>query len=230
MKHFSIVAFVALSILFVSCQKQPSQPEKQTFPTPASSEMSALRTALTLAKYGYREQSPSALIEAANIMISTPQQPLTVEGTRSSEDKAEAKPMKVIEPAVILADAKEMADGDEMLLAMADKVLMKMEAQWDKMRGSFDGPKRRMDYVSGKGQMIYNIPFRAGEIGEVTVLGSGDTDLDLFIYDANGGLINSDTNDGDDCYARFAPRMAGNVTIKIVNRGTEQNDYSMITN
>ena len=67
----------------------------------------------------------------------------------------------------------------------------------------------------------------AGVPARVIVNGDGDTDLDLYIYDASGRLLASDDDFTDYCIGTFIPRFTGDVTIRIVNRGSVYNDYDI---
>jgi hypothetical protein len=61
----------------------------------------------------------------------------------------------------------------------------------------------------------------------VYVSGDGDTDLDLFIYDENGVLIDSDTDYGDECVVTVVPNWTGRFTIQIRNLGSVYNRYTL---
>ena len=65
---------------------------------------------------------------------------------------------------------------------------------------------------------------------EVAVVGDGDTDLDLYIYDSNGNLIEKDDDYTDTCYCSWTPKWTGAFTIKIKNRGGVCNYYTLYTN
>lgn len=67
----------------------------------------------------------------------------------------------------------------------------------------------------------------AGVPVQVVVDGDGDTDLDLYIYDANGRLLASDDDFTDYCVGSFTPWFTGEVTIRIVNRGSVYNEYQI---
>ncbi len=62
------------------------------------------------------------------------------------------------------------------------------------------------------------------------VEGDGDTDLDLYIYDANGNLIVADEDYTDYCICDFRPYVTSQFTIKIVNRGSVYNRYHLLSN
>lgn len=71
----------------------------------------------------------------------------------------------------------------------------------------------------------YSHKFYAGELVYIFVDGDGDTDLDLYVYDENGHLIDSDTDEGDTCLCTFTPRWTGRFTIKVKNLGDVYNRY-----
>ena len=73
----------------------------------------------------------------------------------------------------------------------------------------------------------YTITLRAGETTRVRVSGDGDTDLDLYVYDENGNLIASDTDYTDECFVSVTPRWTGVFYVKIVNRGSVYNRYTL---
>ena len=72
--------------------------------------------------------------------------------------------------------------------------------------------------------------FWASELAEVCVSGDGDTDLDLYVYDANGNLIGSDTDYTDECVVRWVPAWTGTFIVKVVNRGALYNNFAIWTN
>ncbi len=71
----------------------------------------------------------------------------------------------------------------------------------------------------------YSQRFYAGESVYIYVKRDGDTDLDLYVYDENGNLIDSDTDTGDTCLCTFTPKWTGRFTIKVKNLGGVYNRY-----
>ncbi len=61
----------------------------------------------------------------------------------------------------------------------------------------------------------------------VLLSGDGDTDLDLYIYNSSGDLVDSDTDNTDDCVCGWSPSSSSYYTIKIVNRGAVYNAYTI---
>jgi hypothetical protein len=61
----------------------------------------------------------------------------------------------------------------------------------------------------------------------IVVAGDGDTDLDCSVYDGDGQLLASDTNDTDRCVMRFTTPHSGLVGIRIDNLGDVWNAYEI---
>ena len=84
------------------------------------------------------------------------------------------------------------------------------------------------DAVEAYSTDVYTVKCYGGEVTRVVVDGDGDTDLDLYVYDENGNLIASDTDYTDYCVAAWRPNWTGYFTIRIVNRGSVYNRYSIV--
>lgn len=204
-----------------------AQEEKDTTVVIPKSE-NTLRVAAELSKYGYANNDALSLIQAARL---SKQSGFTVEERKKAEVE-EMRPAPEpgkkggqvsLDPTKLLNDAKTMAGDDGVLLALIDDVN-------SNVRGAVGGPRYNYSSVSAGGTDVYNISFRAGELAIVTVVGDGDTDLDLYVYDNNGNLIDSDADYTDNCVCTWTPRWTGNFRIKIVNRGRVFNRYVLRTN
>ena len=201
----------------VSAQDVPQTKETVNVPTSAS----MLSTAGQLVKYGYEEGEALPLIQAADIyltfagkqMDAKPEQEGGVESAQKADNKVTFDPQK------LLADATVMADGDSTLLALIDNI--KNSAT----RGSTLGVSTTTEVVKAKATDTYTVRFRGGEEAMVIVSGDGDTDLDLFVYDENNNLIDSDTDNTDDCVCVWVPKRTGNFKIKVKNYGNISNRY-----
>ena len=217
---------VCLCSLALTAFAQGEKPESNR---PASPEISALQTAAGLAKYGYANFSATALVEAAKIFAETKTQPLDVEVEHGKAETVTDKNNAVsFEPAQLLADAKKFAGKDKVILAYIKRVEKSIVS--GSTRGAVGGPKIQKERVLGKDVDTYKVKFWAKELAEVCVSGDGDTDLDLYVYDENGNLIESDTDYTDECVVRWVPAWTGTFIIKIVNRGALYNNYVIWTN
>lgn len=91
------------------------------------------------------------------------------------------------------------------------------------------GPKGADDSIEAYQTITYNASFYGNALARVGIIGDGDTDLDLYVYDENGNLIASDTAAGDRCYVSWVPKWTGRFIIKVVNRGSVYNDFRLRT-
>lgn len=223
------ITFFMLSLLCASTLSAQTPEPKEELQGNASPAVSALRLASDLVRYGYSQQSAMPLINALQIISENPTQPLKAEVERDVEviEDASKSGKVTLDFDTILADAKDFADGNETLLSL----LAQIEADnQGAHRGAVNGPSKTYETVRAGDTDIYRISFVAGYLAEILVSGDGDTDLDLYVYDTNGNLIESDTDYTDDCYVRWVPRWTGSFIVKIVNRGRVYNRYVMLTN
>lgn len=223
-KTFLIVCLccITLSVL--------AQEEKTVVDQPVSPEMTALQTAANLAKYGYATYSPTALIEAARIFGITKVQEADFKKVKESEATGDEKEQKVsFSPTQLLADAKKYAGKDKTILALVKKTEEEINSA-GATRGAVGGPKYSEDRVYGKDYEDYQCKFWANELAEVIVVGDGDNDLDLYIYDEKGNLIASDTDYTDQCICRWVPAWTGTFTIRVLNRGAIYSNFAIATN
>lgn len=218
---------VASSMGFAYSQdNQPMTTEKSGDIVAPSKEMQTLILAKKLAKYGYETNSATALIQAVELYLSVSTQELQAVSVEKGEGEETTKEEFVShDPKQILADAKELANGDPVLLALIEKIEIEQPT-----RGAVGGPKYSVDKVKAYSTDNYRIKFWANERATVAVSGDGDTDLDLYIYDENGNLIVKDDDYSDDCVVSWFPRWTGIYIIKIVNRGNVYNQYEIATN
>lgn len=213
-----------------------AQEEKAPINQELSQELSAIQTAMSLAKLGYDTYSPTALVEAARILAVTEYYETELEKETSAVVEVEEKDNALsFNPTKFLADAKEMAGKDKTLLALIKNTEKIVEEALKtkgtvQQRNAVDGPYYVEDRVYANSTESYTCKFWANELAEVIVVGDGDTDLDLYIYDANGNLITKDEDYSDTCLCKWVPAWTGTFVIKIVNRGGVYNDFVLATN
>jgi hypothetical protein len=187
-----------------------------------------------LAKYGRKNHDPMALITAARILSGAGSQPMDAK----PETKADEKPDGAAggqqdtrrppdEPASLLAEARQMAAGNTLLSSLADQVASTLK---EVQRGRLPGPFVGRGSVPAYSTQTIVWTFEGGEPAAVAISGDGDTDFDLYVYDENGNLIDSDTDNSDDCVVRWRPRWTGKFIIRIKNRGQVYNEYAIVTN
>lgn len=81
--------------------------------------------------------------------------------------------------------------------------------------------------VNGYSAVIHKQYLAEGDYVDIELEGDGDTDLDVYIYDAYGNLIAYSENDGDFEFLDLEIYRSETFTIKVVNRGSVYNNYSL---
>lgn len=69
--------------------------------------------------------------------------------------------------------------------------------------------------------------FVAGETAYIYIDGDDYTNLDLFVYDADGNLVDFDINVTDEGLVVFTPETTGTFIIEVVNNGNVYNEYTL---
>jgi len=70
-----------------------------------------------------------------------------------------------------------------------------------------------------KGKAAITLTFPAGKKASVTVKSAKETDVNLFIYDADKKVVAKDDSPGPSCELNFTPKEAGKYTLEVVNLG-----------
>jgi hypothetical protein len=90
--------------------------------------------------------------------------------------------------------------------------------------GAKAGQKRFKDVkVPANGQVEYKVVFKANEKAEFACIGDKDTDVDLFVYDADGKLVASDVELSDLALVRWIPTKEQEYKIVVKNLGSVYN-------
>lgn len=90
------------------------------------------------------------------------------------------------------------------------------------------GPKVSNERVLAYDTDSYNVDLRANEKTTITLIGDGDTDLDVFVYDQWGNQVASSTDSSDVCRIVFEPNVGGNYRIEVKNLGDVYNAYQLM--
>lgn len=222
-----------LAVMFITATLMAQEPEKKSpIAGEASPAVEALRLAGDLVKYGYAQQSALPLLNALEILQTVSTQDLDGQrqaGTSTTVESGKKKGVLTFDKKQILADAKDFAKAEEneAISAMIAAYESKSGVQ---QRGRVGGASTTYERVNANSTDVYQISFVANRRAEIVVVGDGDTDLDLYVYDSNGNLIESDTDYTDNCYVSWTPLWTGRFTVKVKNRGNVYNNYVIITN
>ena len=193
--------------------------------TKASSGMSYLSVSARLADIAEANKDPLLMVAAARLeaMASTTDKEQEKvsggEGATSGAEKPERLPLYVM--------AEEFADDDEKLLELIREDRVSTSTRTRQLRG---GPVAHEDTVFANSTDTYRLVFNSGATAEVAVLGDGDTDLDLRIFDENGNVVCEDLDFTDRTYCNWRPRWRGSFRIEIKNLGAVYNRYTMFAN
>jgi hypothetical protein len=96
--------------------------------------------------------------------------------------------------------------------------------------GVVGGPVYQEGRVRAYSQVSYTLRCRGGEWTNLIVRGDGDTDLDLFVYNAAGTLVASDTDLTDLCLGRWFSATTQTYTVVVKNYGRVFNEFLLLTN
>jgi hypothetical protein len=88
-----------------------------------------------------------------------------------------------------------------------------------------DGPMSKRDQVLAFSTDVYRVALWGNEVTEIRLVGDGDTDLDLYVYDQFGDLVAVSNGPTDIETIRFVPRRTAVYTIRVVNLGRVYNEY-----
>jgi hypothetical protein len=72
-------------------------------------------------------------------------------------------------------------------------------------------------------RVTYHEVFRGNQVTTISIVGDGDTDLDLYVYDANGNLIASGIGLSDRETVSFIPFATGAFRVEVRNLGNVWN-------
>ncbi len=89
------------------------------------------------------------------------------------------------------------------------------------------GPQQAIEIVQPLTSDYYTVTLRAGELTIIALSGSGTSDLDLYLYDENGNLIEQDLGMNDSARVSVVPRWTGPFRVRVQNRGMRPNLYRL---
>jgi hypothetical protein len=191
-----------------------------------------LGQAAELVAYAREHESPVAMVTAVQMLrgvraqeggdrVGAEATQPVAKGDAQKEEPKRAESEPTLDPATLLQEARSWAEGDAPMLALIDAELARPAAA----PGATLGPQvpggviRMVRRIPARTIVHWNITFRGGEIAHVNVVGDGDTDLDVYVYDQNGNLIARDMRFGDRVGVSWTPRWTGPFRIEVHNLG-----------
>ena len=218
---FAVLVLIGLGAPFVSAQELNADAKTEAVVTNESIVYARLAGELATVADGLRD---SVLMLAAAILDELAFAEVTVRGKVNDpqgtldDDKTQA--------ATLFDLAEEYAGDNEALLALVRDSMSRVAS----MKGRVHGAAVHRDQVLSYDTDIYREVYRAKELAEICIVGDGDTDLDLYIYDENGNLICEDLGFTDRAYCSWTPRWDGLFEIHVENLGGVYNEYRLFTN
>ncbi len=223
----AFVLFLAAGAMAEPANKGPNGSAQK----PKGAQATALapqELAVELIAYGRANKSAEALLAAAQILAANPGQATprekTVEGTVPSAVEADKKPAILPSAEELLKEAAALAKGNKPLETAISST------KFGAARGAAGGRQVTRDRVYPGATDVYKIVFKGREQAQIGVIGDGDSDIDCFVYDENGGLIDSDTRTVPGCVLEFVPAWTGPFFVKITNVGSIASRYILVTN
>lgn len=74
-----------------------------------------------------------------------------------------------------------------------------------------------------KGKVSVTLTFEAGKKATITVKSEKETDVNLYVYNADKKVVKKDDSPGPSCDLTFTPKEDGKYTLVVVNKGPGPN-------
>lgn len=242
----TVVVLAGLSAVSAA-EGRPAGPnaEKQTKAAPSPAvEQAAL--AARLALQGEKTRSPILLLAAAEILGNLRESPRDVDdvkaqfkGSGAESDKKETGDLSVRR---LVQLARECAKDDPELTKFIESRLKNLSSRGIIYSQGKDKPSMKLMGTtfkvvkagvlrSGYTYTASNVIFEGRKPAVVAVVGDGDGDLDLAVYDDDGGgLIDEDDDITSQCIVQWTPRWEGPFRIKVSNVGDIAERFVVLVN
>lgn len=215
-----LLTILAVGAINLTAQDLPGNKENIGDP---SEGMEHLALARQLMNYGYDFNDPVSLLLAAKLFLEwSPAVFSPISGKmKSGEEAAKAEGVNVDK---LIADAKKMGGNDPAVTSMAKD----LEAVGSK--GVVGGPVAGTYTLAGQDYVVFELEYRGDELAEVGVLGDGNADLDLFVFDRRMNPFLQDESPNYICYLSWYPRRTEVYYVVVYNRGTASSSFIIGTN
>jgi hypothetical protein len=232
-------------------EKTNAAPQKGKPPAAGVAFETACQAAALVLR-GEANKSPMMLLAAAEMLMNlAPSQRdvSVVQAAVTGGDPADSKDaLPKLEPDALIARARELAKDDPELLKAVETAAAQLT---DGSRAiefhtgknlpkhviggityvvlNWEPQNQRLD--PGYEYTVRNVVFEGKKPALVQVIGDGDGDLDLWVYDGNsGGLIGQDTDTTSICVVGWEPIYEGPFTIKVGNVGATWERFFVLAN
>ena len=240
----SLVVVFFLASSFANAQEgkvnSGEAPEKKA---PDAGAIQQAAIGYQLALLGDKNKSSNMLLAAAELLGGMKQSPRDVElNKQASESESGDKSPHNMSFGSMLDRAIEYAseDAKNHVKSQVDKLRTGKGLTWS------DGKDLESVNVGGKTFKIIDhdvikpgqtctytdLDFEGGEHAKIVVIGDGDGDLDLWVFDGAGkkSLMDKDTDGTSRCVADWNPKWDGPFTARVKNVGRVAEEYLIIAN
>ncbi len=213
----------------------------------AGTDLSLAVTAAQLAIEGENRESPLLLLAAAEIVADLQDSRRTADDVAAATTGEEAEGgLPPLDMDALITRARELAEGDEALTAAVEAMIETIESN---SRGLVFRQGKDLESIELEGVIfkvintrhdrldpgdeltLDNVVFEGRKPAQILVIGDGDGDLDLWVYDGNtGNQIGSDTDLSSVCVVNWTTRFEGPFTIKVKNVGTVWERFYVLAN
>lgn len=182
-----------------------------------------------LALDGRREANPSALVEAAEILLANPSDEMDPLG-----DELVTPP--ALEPQDLLFAADSLAGADSSLASRINAAWRLLPAPTKSFaagraaEGEERGPTRYRASVRARGANRHELYFSGSEMAVVQVRGTGTSNIDIVLLDVNGDRVAADEGPSSTATVHWYVPYTQTLTLLVRNTGSRASGYYVITN
>lgn len=168
---------------------------------------------------GVAEQDPLLILAAAQLRKSVDMQPL------EPDPQGAAPAFAPLGWEAMIASAVALTSAGDPLRDLAEDITAQ---SW---KGVIHGPVYRIGALEGGAETrLPDLSFRGGEYAEVYAEAEPGLDLNITILDSEGREVCADTDPTHVAYCGWTPAADGSFTLVIVNSGTRDAGFALMTN
>jgi hypothetical protein len=130
----------------------------------------------------------------------------------------------------LLNDADGMAPGDSIVGALIGRIRKQLFEVPEKDRGRKFSPLIQEYLLNADGQVKLWTTFNGNEIAEIFVAADGNSKIDLYLFDKDNKLVDSDMQQSGNCYVSCTPSATAKFRIEIRNKGAGTKQCLLMTN
>lgn len=181
-----------------------------------------LTMANQLVRYGYQTKSALPLIQAVQIYkslnVTDGNLEMITEGGAANSPSMTKTDAISFDENKMLEDATRFAEGNKTLQTLINDAKKST-------RRPMGGPIRETGTIEALATCQWDVSCYGGRVTSVNLSGEGDTDLDLYVYDAYGRLVDSDVKGLKDSLVSFIPTYNATFRIVVKNTGRKHNNF-----